>query len=241
MRCGACRASWTPSLKVSGTPATSLSTAPLSPHSPPISFKPFFPASSRIFRNLGSKPWTPGYSACSTMATWRQMTSDDISQLMQVADTVHPGLPESDYVFAERARLFPKGCLILSKTNDNGEEQVYGYTISHPITKGQPPALDSLLGEIHEHANQYYIHDVAILKDVRSLGHAGRAVRMLLEVAEGLKFTTTCIVSVYGTGPFWQRFGFQQEPVDDFLREKLIDYGDDAVYMVRENGVEKRQ
>ena len=162
------------------------------------------------------------------MASWRRMTVDDIPELLRVADAVHPDLPESDYVFTERVQLFPEGCLMLSVG-----DKIYGYAISHPIRHGQPPALDSLLHEIPGDTDQYYIHDVAILPELRERGYAARGIRMLLEVAS--RFPTTCLVSVYGTGSFWQRFGFEAEAVDEVLSEKLRNYGDDAVYMSRKN------
>ncbi|KAK0744241.1 acyl-CoA N-acyltransferase [Schizothecium vesticola] len=162
------------------------------------------------------------------MASWRAMIADDIPQVAQVADQIHPNLPEGDFVFSERIRLFPEGCLILSQGS-----RVLGYAVSHPIRHAQPPALDSLLGEIPTDADQYYIHDVAILPELRGQGHATEGIRKLLDV--GSRFASTCLVSVYGTGPFWRRFGFREEEVEDALREKLRNYGDDAVFMSRRN------
>lgn len=162
------------------------------------------------------------------MATWRRMSLDDIADLLRVADEVHPDLEEGDYVFAERVKLFPEGCLVLKE----GDE-VCGYAISHPIRHGQPPTLDSLLGEITPDASQYYIHDVAILPRFRGLGLAGECVRRLLEVAK--RYPTTCLVSVYGTVPFWSRFGFVTEPVDGSLSDKLREYGEDATFLSRLN------
>ena len=39
--------------------------------------------------------------------------------------------------------------------------------MSHFIRNRQPPALDSLLGEIAPDAGQYYIHDLAIRPEFR--------------------------------------------------------------------------
>ncbi len=105
--------------------------------------------------------------------------------------------------------------------------RVCGYAVSHPVRSGQPPALDSLLGEIAADADQYYIHDVAILAASRGRGHAAEGIGRLLAVAT--RYATTSLVSVYGTAPFWARFGFGPEPVDAALAEKLRGYGDDAV------------
>jgi len=161
------------------------------------------------------------------------MTFDDIPQVVQVADQIHPGLPEGEYVFAERVKLFPKGCLVLVLV-DGSMSKILGYAVSHPIRYRQPPALDSLLGEIPPDADQYYIHDVAVLPEYRGHGSAAKAVQMLLEVTGEYTYETTCLVSVYGTGPLWRRFGFEEE-LAGRLREKLRGYGEDAVYMSRRN------
>lgn len=167
------------------------------------------------------------------MASWREMMADDIPQVVDVADQIHPDLPEGDFVFAERVRLFPEGCLVLARGS-----RVLGYAVSHPIRHAQPPALDSLLGEIPADADQYYIHDVAILPELRGQGHAGNGIRRLLDVGD--RFASTCLVSVYGTGPFWRRVGFRKEEVDDGLREKLRNYGDDAILMSRRNDASRQ-
>ncbi|KAK3319411.1 acyl-CoA N-acyltransferase [Apodospora peruviana] len=166
------------------------------------------------------------------MAAWRQTTTADIPGLMLVADAVHPALPESDHVFTERVNLFPDGSLVLV----NNDKEVCGYAISHPIRHRQPPALDSLLEKIAADADQYYIHDLAILPEFRGSGYARQGIENLLAVALRNGYSTTCLVSVYGTAEFWGRFGFNAEEVDEVLEEKLREYGDDAVYLERENG-----
>lgn len=163
------------------------------------------------------------------MAGWRHAHESDIPGLLLVANEVHPDLPESDAVFGERLRLFPEGSLVLS--DDRGG--IYGYALSHPIRRGQPPALDSLLGAIAPEADQFYIHDLAILPGWRGRGLAAVCVDKLL--ALGRRYTTTCLISVYNTGAFWGRFGFLPEPVDAALGEKLLEYGAAATYMLRQN------
>lgn len=162
------------------------------------------------------------------MASWRSLRLDDVEALLHVADKVHPDLPESDHVFIERLKLFPQGCLALV---EDGE--LCGYAISHPIRARQPPELNSLLGEIAPDANQYYIHDVAVLPRLRGQGLAADAIKKLLDVAK--RYPTTCLVSVYSTAPFWSRFGFAPEPIDKALAEKLQEYRDDATYLSRQN------
>jgi predicted N-acetyltransferase YhbS len=58
---------------------------------------------------------------------------------------------------------------------------------------------------------------------------------MLLETAG--RYETTAIVAVYGTAPFWARFGFVHQAAGDDAKmtEKLSGYGEDAKYLVRQN------
>ncbi|CAG5178622.1 uncharacterized protein ALTATR162_LOCUS8793 [Alternaria atra] len=164
-------------------------------------------------------------------AVWRPLSVGDIPSLVQVADRVHPDLPESNEVFAERARLFPQGCLGLF--DDAGE--LHGYIISHPIRYCEPPALNQLLGKIESNADQYYIHDLAILRGIRGSGLAHACLNMILE-SVAKRYATTGLVSVYGTAKFWGRYGFETpEAVDRVLEKKILDYGEEAVYLERKN------
>ena len=162
------------------------------------------------------------------MATWRPMTDSDITALMAIADEIHRDLPEAEAVFRERLHLFPEGCLVLVE-----HDSVGGYAVSFPIRRGRPPALDAMLGEIPHDADQYYLHDLAILPRFRGRGAAAEGIGKVMEVAK--RYPTTCLVSVYGTVPFWERFGFAPEPVDAAMEEKLRGYGEGATYLTRGN------
>ncbi|KAL8987620.1 MAG: hypothetical protein Q9169_008678 [Polycauliona sp. 2 TL-2023] len=163
---------------------------------------------------------------------WRPLSPADIPALAHIAAQCHPALPESNEVFAERVSLFPEGCLALV---DPDTDTLLGYLISHPIRYRQPPALNCLLDEIASNADQYYIHDLAILPALRGRGCAREGVERVLGVAS--RYPTTSLVSVYGTAAFWERFGFEEVRGDDgALRKKVEGYGDDAVYLERQNG-----
>lgn len=166
------------------------------------------------------------------MATWRQMTDGDIPAVVRIADEIHRDLPERESVFRERLSLFPAGCLVLVK-NDDDNNEIGGYIVSFPIRHDKPPTLNAPLGEIPSDADQYYLHDLSILPGFRGQGSAASAIKKVLRVAG--RYPTTCLISVYGTGPFWAQFGFHLVPVDEPLREKLRGYGEDATYMMRRN------
>jgi predicted N-acetyltransferase YhbS len=156
------------------------------------------------------------------------MTENHIPGVMRVADEIHPELLEHEPAFRERLSLFPKGCMVLV----DGEE-VGGYVVSFPVRHGKLPALNAVLGEIPQDADQYYLHDIAVLPALRGQGVAGDAIRQILELAK--QYPTTCLISVYGTVPYWHRFGFVRGPVDAAMEEKLRGYGPGATYLIHQN------
>ncbi|KAF2824181.1 hypothetical protein CC86DRAFT_354003 [Ophiobolus disseminans] len=167
-------------------------------------------------------------------AIWRRLTSNDIDNHIYIADAIHPGLPESAEVFAERVKLFPEGCLALT---DRDTDKIYGYAITHPIRYRQPPALDSFLGEVSPAANQYYIHDLTILPDFQGRGYAHECIEKLFMSAN--RYATACLVSVYGTASFWTKYDFLPTDTDETMAEKICAYGEEAVYLERRNNVQK--
>jgi GNAT superfamily N-acetyltransferase len=155
------------------------------------------------------------------------MRPDDLDAVLAVADRVHPALPESRAVFAERIALFQPGCLVLDAGGAVG-----GYAVSHPIRRFAPPPLDTLIGTLPADADDYYIHDVAIRPEYRGGGAASFAVGLLLDNARA--YETSSLVAVYGSMGFWSRFGFEPAGVD--MGGKLAPYGPGAIYMLRPRG-----
>lgn len=152
------------------------------------------------------------------------MAADETQRAYDISLIVHGDLPEDVAIYSERQRLFPRGCLVCVDTDG----EIVGYTLSHPIVPDCPPPLNTLLGTIDPAlATHYYIHDVAILPSMRGKGMANIAIAMLLDVARA--YEKTILISVYGTGPFWSKFGFVQDKRD--LTKKLEPYGETAIMM----------
>ena len=151
---------------------------------------------------------------------------EDVAGISAVAAAVHPCHPERDAVFAERLRLFPQGCRVLAQRG------VGGYLLSHPWVLGRPPALDTLIHALPARPDTFYVHDLALLPELRGCGHAGAAVRHAVRLARRLALPTLSLTAVSGTEAFWRRFGF--EPHDGpALAAALAGYGGGAAYMVR--------
>lgn len=156
---------------------------------------------------------------------WREMREGDLEGVMALAAVVHPGLPERIEVFADRLAIFPAGCQVLAS-----EAGIEGYAVSHPARLFEPPPLDEVLGALPPDADGYYIHDVVVSPRLRGAGHARIGVYHALDA--GAAFTETGLIAVYGTMPFWERFGFADR-TKSVRPEKLRLYGPDARYMVR--------
>lgn len=165
------------------------------------------------------------------------MAEADIPGVMRIADEIHRDLPEHECVFRERLQLFPHGCMVLASSSEPGRpetEQIGGYVVSFPIRRGKPPALNERLGgdSITDEADQYYLHDLAIQPTFRGRGAAAEVVGKVLDVAK--QWTSVCLISVYGTVPFWEKFGLvSAEEVDGAMQKKLGGYGPGATFMVR--------
>ncbi|MER0237563.1 GNAT family N-acetyltransferase [Fulvimarina sp. MAC8] len=159
-------------------------------------------------------------------AEWRTMMPGDLEEVVRIADRVHPDFREPVEVFADRLRIWPAGALVCHLKG-----ALCGYAIGHPVRFPDIPALGSVLGELPENADAFYVHDVALLPEMRGRSLSGGAIESLLEGVP--EVDRACLISVYGTAVFWRRHGFREAP-DAVPREKLASYGPEAVFMVRD-------
>lgn len=161
------------------------------------------------------------------IATWRHLRAADMGHVHDIQHAVHVALQEDDAVLAERIALAPEGCFLLQRGNE-----ALGYVLSHPWTLAAPPALNQKLGAIPANADCWYIHDLALLEVARGGGHGRAVARHLLDQARGRGFRHAALIAVYGSGPFWARFGFTAQDRPDLVA-KLATYGEmDATFMV---------
>lgn len=156
------------------------------------------------------------------------MTSADMATVAAVSTIVHPAFPEDAAVFAERLRLYPRGCHVL--THDGAIE---GYVLSHPWHDGAPPALNTLLHALPTAPTTYYIHDLALLPDARGSGASNAIVGALIKQAIQIGLPTLSLIAVNNSQGFWQRHGFQPVAATAF-GDKLKSYGADAQFMRRD-------
>lgn len=159
---------------------------------------------------------------------WRPAHASDLPAISAIATRIHPDLPESPEVLAEKMRLYPDGCRVLVV----GDE-IAGYGLSHPWKQHRIPPLDGLLERLPEDADCLYVHDVAVLAESRG-GVLRAYIADIEQLARASGLATLALVSVYATQPLWQRLGFRPVTADADLRAKLASYGEGATYMLRD-------
>ncbi len=155
------------------------------------------------------------------------MSASDLPAVNALAARLHPSYPEDGAVFAERLQLYPAGCWVFA----HGED-IEAYVVSHPWRNLQPPALNSLLGELPAAPSTFYIHDLALVPEVRGTGAGAGVVALLADHASACGLSGMSLIAVNGSAGFWQRHGFETVQ-DPLLAAKLRSYGDDARFMVR--------
>ncbi len=159
---------------------------------------------------------------------WRPAHASDLPAISTIAAKIHPDLPESPEVFAEKMRLYPGGCRVLA-----AENEIAGYGLSHPWKRHRIPPLNGLLTRLPDDADCLYVHDVAVLPEFRG-GVLRAYIAEIEQLARGSGIATLALVSVYATRPMWQRLGFKPVAADAELRAKLASYGEGATYMLRD-------
>jgi predicted N-acetyltransferase YhbS len=141
---------------------------------------------------------------------FRPLTRGDVPGLHRLeAEAYLPSLHESDEAFIRLIELFPEGAL--GCFDDQG---LCGYAFGVPLTAGSTLQLRSPLERIPDAADTFYVHDVAVAERCRGRGVGRALATRLLDVARARGFTRAELVSVQGSAPFWEKFGFRR--VEEF-------------------------
>lgn len=153
------------------------------------------------------------------------MREDDVRRVVDIASVCYPQHYEDMTIFLERLRLSPDGCFSL-ETEDG---RVEGYILAYPWTRQGAPPLNQLVLRLPQDVDVIYLHDLALMPEMRGQGLAAAGLARVVALAAG---RTVTLVSVNGTVPFWSRLGFSVVDSPE-LREKLASYGEDARYLER--------
>lgn len=163
----------------------------------------------------------------SSALSWVPLRVEDVSDVVRIADQLHPGLPERPEVYGEKIRLAPETCRKLVRHG-----VCLGYGIAHPWRLNAIPPLDTLLDELPTDPDCLYLHDVALLPSARGQSAPATYVQFAIECARQSGLPRLAMTSVYGSDVVWRRFGFEVVPATPDLASKLAGYGPSAKYMV---------
>ena len=156
---------------------------------------------------------------------WRPAIPGDIPDINRIEARVHTFAPERPEVWLERMTLFGEGVLMLADG-----AQSFGYGACYPWLVREVPALDTLLGQLPAAPDCLFIHDVALVPEVRGRGFGAAFVAHAAHLAQARGLSHLALVSVYGTTDVWGRCGFAL--ADARSEQKMAIYGDTARYMV---------
>lgn len=158
------------------------------------------------------------------MFTVRRAEFSDLEAILAIQKVAFPDFQERRAVFEDRLEISGDGCLVVEEN-----DEVKGYIISHPWHRGDPPALDTVLGALPEKPGCYYIHDLSLMPDLRGRGASGLLIQAAMRLAAGMALPVIGLMAVGGSSVFWRRHGFR--PAGSAAARTMAAYGGDAVYM----------
>jgi GNAT superfamily N-acetyltransferase len=136
---------------------------------------------------------------------YRSLTVADLDEVRAIEARAYlAALLVSDDAFLRLMQLFPDGAI--GAFDPRG---LCGYAFGVPLVSGTTLDLRAPLAEIPAAADVFYVHDVAVAARCRGRGIGTALATRLLDVARKGRFTRAELVSVQGSHPFWERFGFR--------------------------------
>jgi ribosomal protein S18 acetylase RimI-like enzyme len=138
------------------------------------------------------------------VVAFRHFTPDDLPAIHRLeAELYAPALRVSDEAFLRLLALFPDGAFGMF---DGPELCAFAFAV--PLTAGAVLDLAAPLESLPPDADTFYIHNLGVAPRCRGRGLAGRLVAVLFDLARAHGFLACELVSVQGSAPFWERFGF---------------------------------
>lgn len=153
--------------------------------------------------------------------TLRHLQHHDCQSVLAIQSACYPDhLIESSEALLAKCKLSPESCWLAEH-----EGAALGYLFSHPWHDKSPPALDSPLTALPAEADTFFLHDLAIHPLARGQGIAQALLQQAMIWAKKQNLHKAMLVAVQNSQAFWQRHGFDQQPVSPELQVKLAGYG----------------
>ncbi|CUB02651.1 GNAT family N-acetyltransferase [Marinomonas fungiae] len=156
----------------------------------------------------------------------REIVNTDWPQIMRIQSQVyHDVVPEPLEVMQGKWLRSPQLCFVYCC--DTNPAQIGGYILAHTWAGESLPELGQSLskGVVEEYV---FLHDLAISPEYQGQGVGPLLAEFLLARAQKSGWQEFRLVSVQGSVPFWQRFGFM------LLKQTVSEcYGEDAAVMTK--------
>jgi predicted N-acetyltransferase YhbS len=137
--------------------------------------------------------------------TLRPLTAADLPSIAALeAEAYDTALRVADAAFLRLIDLYPDGAI--GAFDEGG---LCGFIFGLPLMSGSTLDLREPLARIPEAADVFYVHDIAVARRCRGRGLGGELAARLLDGARRAGFARAELVSVQGSAPFWERFGFR--------------------------------
>ena len=136
----------------------------------------------------------------------RPLTPADVPAIHALeVEAYLPSLHESAEAFTRLIEIYPDGAF-----GGFDEDGLCGYAFGVPLKAGTTLELQSPLAAVPADADTFYIHDVAVAARCRGEGVGRILASRLVELARARGFRQSELVSVQGSAPFWEKFGFRE-------------------------------
>jgi len=134
----------------------------------------------------------------------RRIEEGDLGKVLEIARLSYTEeFYEDEEIYKMKCKFYPEGTLLLLC---DGKEA--GYLISHPAEDDVVYSLNNYSLKSSGKENCMYLHDVTIHPDFRKKGLMGRLMERFNELTKKEGFTRQTLVSVQGSRPIWEKYGF---------------------------------
>lgn len=159
-------------------------------------------------------------------AVIRTIVATDWPQIMAIQSQVyHEVTPEPLAVMQDKWRRSPDLCFVYCP--DSESERIGGYILAHTWAGEALPELGVLMPN-KEIEDYVFLHDLAVAPECQGQGVGPLLAKQVLVRAHQLGWHELRLVSIQGSVPFWQRFGFS------LMKQSVSNcYGEDAAVMVK--------
>ena len=153
----------------------------------------------------------------------RPMRPDDLDAVLRIQREAHgDDYQESAEVLGRKLQLAPDACWFAEC-----EGVGLGYVFAHSWAAGVPP-LHAPIARIPPHADQGFLHDLAVSPQARGAGVGGGLLERVMTWSQRLGHGALELVALPDALGYWRGFGFVAQPV-----ALPAGYGEGAAFMRR--------